>query len=108
MENSKIVSTQMFHKLKLCKEDGIEEVNKTDFRRLVGCLMYLIATRPNILHVVSVLSRFLMVQVRFMKLLNVCLDISKELLIIEFGLILIKNLISMASMIEIGENHWMI
>lgn len=34
-------------------------VNEIDFRSLVGCLMYLTATRPDILHVVSVLSRFL-------------------------------------------------
>lgn len=59
MENCKAVSTPMFHKLKLCKEDGAENVNETDFRSLVGCLMYLTATRPYILHAVSVLSRFL-------------------------------------------------
>lgn len=59
MESCKPVSTPMVHKLKLCKEDGAKEVNETDFRSLVGCLMYLTATRPDILHVVSVLSRFL-------------------------------------------------
>nr|KYP52460.1 hypothetical protein KK1_025580 [Cajanus cajan] len=52
-------STPMFQKLKLCKEDGAEKINETDFRSLVGCLMYLTATRLNILQVVSLLSRFI-------------------------------------------------
>ena len=36
-----------------------KKVNETYFRSLVGCLMYLTTTRPDTLHVVSVLSRFL-------------------------------------------------
>lgn len=58
MENCKIVSTPMLHKLKLCKDDGIEKVDETNFRSLVGFVMYL-TPRFDILHVVSVILRFL-------------------------------------------------
>lgn len=58
-ENCKPMSTPMFQKLKLCKEDGAKKVDETNYRSLVGCLMYLTATRPAILQVVSVFSRFL-------------------------------------------------
>ena len=59
MENCNPMSTPMFQKLKLCKEDGAKKVDETDYRSLVGCLMYLTATRPDILQAVNVLSRFL-------------------------------------------------
>nr|KYP35436.1 hypothetical protein KK1_043522 [Cajanus cajan] len=58
MENSKPMSTPMFQKLMLCKEDGAEKVNEAEFRSLVGCLMCLVTTRPNILQAVSLLSKF--------------------------------------------------
>ena len=41
------------------KEDGVEKVDEAHFRSLVGCLMYLIATRPNILNSISIMSRFM-------------------------------------------------
>lgn len=59
MENCKHVDTPMVLKLKLGKEDGAEKVDETDFRSLIGCLMYLTATRPDIMHAVSILSRFI-------------------------------------------------
>ena len=48
----------MCQKEKLSKEDEAEKVDETLYRSLVGCLMCLTATRPNILHSVSLLSRF--------------------------------------------------
>ena len=59
MENYKSMSTTMCQKEKLCKEEGVEQAGETLYRSLMGCLMYLTATRPDILHVVSVLSRFM-------------------------------------------------
>ena len=41
------------------KEDGIEKADEAQFRSLIGCLMYLTATRPDILNAVGVLSRFM-------------------------------------------------
>ena len=49
----------MNQKEKLCKEDGVEKVDQTQFRKLVGCLMHFTTTRPDILNVVSILSRFM-------------------------------------------------
>ena len=59
MENCKEISAPMNHKEKLSRDDGAEKVEETYFSCFIGCLMYLTATRPNILYVVSVLSRFM-------------------------------------------------
>ncbi|KAL4011275.1 hypothetical protein IC575_028327 [Cucumis melo] len=59
MDECKAVSTPMNQKEKLCKEDGADKVDEGYFRSLIGCLMYLTATRPNILNAVSILSCFM-------------------------------------------------
>jgi len=43
----------------ISKEDGTARVNEEKFRSLIGCLLYLTATRPDILHATSLLSRFM-------------------------------------------------
>jgi len=43
----------------LNKEDRADKVDEAHFRSLVGCLMYLTSTKPDILFPVSVLSRFM-------------------------------------------------
>jgi predicted aspartyl protease len=59
MEDCKSVSTPINQKEKLSKEDETEKVDEAYFRGLIGCLMYLTATRPDILNAVSILSRFM-------------------------------------------------
>ncbi|XP_040950816.1 uncharacterized mitochondrial protein AtMg00810-like [Gossypium hirsutum] len=59
MEECKATSTPMNQKEKLCKEDDTNKIDEEYFRSLIGCLMYLTATRPDILNVVSILSRFM-------------------------------------------------
>jgi len=59
MEECKSVSTPMGHKEKLQKNDGLVPADEKVYRSLIGCLMYLTATRPDIMFPVSVLSRFL-------------------------------------------------
>ncbi|XP_015086982.1 uncharacterized protein LOC107030097 [Solanum pennellii] len=49
----------MNKKEKLTKDDGVERVQEGSNRILIGCLMYLTATMPDILNDVSVLSRFM-------------------------------------------------
>ncbi|KAH0743241.1 hypothetical protein KY290_031234 [Solanum tuberosum] len=56
MKDCKEMSTPMNQKEKLCKNDGAEKVEEIYFKGLVGCLMYLTATRPDILYVISILS----------------------------------------------------
>lgn len=59
MEECKAINTPMGQKEKLSKEDGASKVDEGYYRSLIGCLMYLTATRPDILFAVSLLSRFM-------------------------------------------------
>ncbi|XP_015161604.1 uncharacterized mitochondrial protein AtMg00810-like [Solanum tuberosum] len=59
MENCKEISTPMNQKEKLSKDDGAGKGDETYVRSFIGCLMYLRATRPDILYVVGILSRFM-------------------------------------------------
>ncbi|XP_057969405.1 secreted RxLR effector protein 161-like [Malania oleifera] len=43
----------------LHKDDGGKKVNNTLYKQIVGRLMYLTATRPDIMHVVSVISSYM-------------------------------------------------
>ncbi|XP_043805706.1 uncharacterized mitochondrial protein AtMg00810-like [Manihot esculenta] len=58
MDKCKIDTTIMGKNEKLGKESAAEKVDETLYRSLVGCLMYLTTTRPDILHFVSMLFRF--------------------------------------------------
>ncbi|KAJ0522114.1 putative RNA-directed DNA polymerase [Helianthus annuus] len=60
MENCKQISTPMEYGIRLTKEDPEEEdVDQNMYRILMGCLMYLTNTRPDIAFAVSKLSRFM-------------------------------------------------
>ena len=59
MEDCKAMNTLMNQKEKPIKEDGATKVDEAHFTALVGCLMYLTTTRPDILSLVSILSRFM-------------------------------------------------
>ena len=59
IENSKFVSTPTVQGEKLKKEDGSSPFDASIYRSLVGCLLYLYRTRPNIMFATNVLSRFM-------------------------------------------------
>lgn len=59
MNQSKSVQTPMVPGFKLCKDEEGIKVDKTHFKQLVGCLMYLTATRPDVMFAVSLLSRYM-------------------------------------------------
>lgn len=59
MEGAKPISTPMKIGLKLSNSNAKIRVDGTLYRSLVGSLMYLTATRPNIMFPVSMLSRFM-------------------------------------------------
>lgn len=59
MESCKQVSTPLVQNLKLSKEDKGENVNVTLYRSLIESLLYLTASRPDLLFAASVLSRFM-------------------------------------------------
>ena len=59
MVECKSVASPMNQKEKFCKEDRAEKVYEGLYKSLIGCLMYLTATRPDIMNVVSILSRYM-------------------------------------------------
>jgi len=59
MNYCKAISTLLMTNDKLFKEDGVEKADASLYRSLTGSLLYLTATRPDILYVTSLLSRFM-------------------------------------------------
>ena len=59
MEECKPIATPMNQKEKFSNEDGADKVDEKLYKSLIGCLMYLTATRPNITYAVSLLSRYM-------------------------------------------------
>jgi hypothetical protein len=59
MENCKPITSPMNQKDQFSKEDGTARVDEEKFRSLIGCLLYLTATGPNILYARSLLSCFM-------------------------------------------------
>ena len=59
MTNCKPVATPMTTSEKLSKNDGEEKVDESKYRSLVGSLIYLTNTRPDIVHAVSMVSWFM-------------------------------------------------
>nr|KYP50175.1 Copia protein [Cajanus cajan] len=59
MSGCKTVTTPLVTKEKLQKDDGAPDADASRYRSLIGSLLYLTATRPDIMYVVSLLSRFM-------------------------------------------------
>jgi hypothetical protein len=59
MTDCKSVLTPMEKNLKLSKFEGGELVNNTSYRKLIGSLIYLTTTHPNLSYAVSILSIFM-------------------------------------------------
>ncbi|KAK5826230.1 hypothetical protein PVK06_021146 [Gossypium arboreum] len=59
MLKCKATSTTVAIGEKLSSQCDFEKVSESTYGSLVGCLLYLIATRPNIMFAVSLLSRFM-------------------------------------------------
>ncbi|KAI5312300.1 hypothetical protein L3X38_041473 [Prunus dulcis] len=59
MKDCKLVAIPFVVNEKLCKEDGSEAANESEFRQIVGSLLYLTATRPDVMFASSLLARFM-------------------------------------------------
>ena len=59
MSKCKTAPTPVIIDLKLSKDDEGSTVDPTLFKRLIGSLMYLTATRPDIMYGVSLISIFM-------------------------------------------------
>ena len=58
MEDSKPVSTPMITCYKLSKDDESLEVDHTMYRSMIGSLLYVTATRPDVMQVVGFVAIF--------------------------------------------------
>ncbi|XP_028215213.1 uncharacterized protein LOC114397350 [Glycine soja] len=59
MQDCKPLATPMAMKEKLSKDDEQNKVDATVYRSLVGSLIYLTNSRPDIVHAVNIVSRFM-------------------------------------------------
>jgi Reverse transcriptase (RNA-dependent DNA polymerase)/gag-polypeptide of LTR copia-type/Integrase core domain/GAG-pre-integrase domain len=59
MQDSKPVATPLMSNERLKSEDGAKKADSTLYRSLVGSLLYLSATRPDIMFTASLLSRYM-------------------------------------------------
>ena len=59
MQECKAAITPTVMGLKLSKEDSSKDFDPSLYKSIVGSLMYLTATRPDIMHAVSLISRFM-------------------------------------------------
>ncbi|GKV46536.1 hypothetical protein SLEP1_g53512 [Rubroshorea leprosula] len=59
MDQCKSVPTPLVQNSKLIAEDGYEKTDASIYRSLVGSLLYLTATRPDLMYAASLLSRFM-------------------------------------------------
>ncbi|KAE8676644.1 hypothetical protein F3Y22_tig00111582pilonHSYRG00249 [Hibiscus syriacus] len=59
MENCKPISTPAEYGIKMTKHEEGESVDPTFFKSLVGSIRYLTCTRPDILHAVGLVSRYM-------------------------------------------------
>ena len=58
IEDSKPFSTPMITGCKLSKDDETLEVDHTMHRSMIGSLLYVTATRPDVMQVVGLVARF--------------------------------------------------
>jgi hypothetical protein len=59
MENSNAVCSPMVTGTKLSKHDQGNKVDPTQFKQIIGSLMYLTATRPDLMFAVNMVARFM-------------------------------------------------
>ncbi|CAL9028826.1 unnamed protein product [Prunus brigantina] len=59
MDDCKPFGTPAEYGLKLCKDKGGKEVDSTFYKQIIGSLMYLTYTRPDIMYAVSLVSRYM-------------------------------------------------
>ena len=58
MEDYKPMSTPMITGCKLCADDGSTDIDQKNYRSMIGSLLYLTASRPNIMLVVGIVARY--------------------------------------------------
>ena len=92
LEECKEMNTSMNQKENICQEDRNEKIDGAYIISMIGCLMYLIATRPGILNFVAFCLDLCIVQVKCIsKMQKGLLDMSKALVILASNTRELKN-----------------
>ena len=58
MEDSKPASTPMVTGCKLSKDDDSPDVDQSSYRSMIGSLLYITTSHPDIMHVVGMVGRY--------------------------------------------------
>jgi hypothetical protein len=58
MEDSKPMSTPMVTRCKLSKDDDSPDVDQSSYRSMIGSLLYITTSHPNIMHAVGLVGRY--------------------------------------------------
>jgi hypothetical protein len=58
MEDSKTVGTPMVIGCKLSKDDDSPDVDQSSYRSMIGSLLYITASRLDIMHAVGMVGRY--------------------------------------------------
>jgi hypothetical protein len=58
MEDSKPMGTPMVTRCKLSKDDYSPDIDQSSYRSMIGSLLYITASRPDIMHVVGMVGRY--------------------------------------------------
>ena len=59
MENCKPTPTPLMQNMKLSKEDRAEKIDASLYRSLIGSLLYLTTSKPNLVYAAKLHSRFI-------------------------------------------------
>jgi hypothetical protein len=58
MEDSKPVGTPMVTRCKLRKDDDSPDVDQSSYRSMIGSLLYITTSRPDIMHAIGMVGRY--------------------------------------------------
>ena len=59
MESSNPTKTPMVPRFKLIKDEGGTQIYSTQYKKIIGSLMYLTVSRPDLMYVMSLVSRYM-------------------------------------------------
>ena len=59
MENKNAIKTPMVPRFKLIKDEGGTKVDSTQYKQMIGSLMYIIVSKPDLTYVMSLVSRYM-------------------------------------------------
>ena len=86
MDRSNSVCNPIVPGFKFVKDEGGAKLDKTYYKQVVGNLMYLTATRPNMMVVMSIISRYMENPIELhLQAAKGCCDIYREHLDLEFS-----------------------